>query len=381
MSQDIVYVPEYQRDADQWDATRKSLFVESVINNLTIPAFFFEVEIANGIERSAVIDGQQRLTTLLQYYQNSFSLVPADDAAYISPNSLHYAGKFFRDLPLQYQQAFRRYRLTTIKLRQIEEYRLEIFRRINQGGTPLSGQDIRLAYYGEGSPSVTFVRLAGIFDEERPAARRSILNAREKYAIEFPWKSPELATWRDWWEDKELAKGQTASEMFLWALVASTPEQLDNLLANSATLAHLKVKYDRTVDSALDAFCAQLRYQDREDAAEPPLLATFGEIRDRFTPHFQQMFQSIAGVYATSTRVTKYRTVATVIGAAYAAEIEAELLVPKDWAKIAKFVNAPSDAAKSVGIDFPQSKGRWDGLRGYKAQLIAVREALKRLLG
>jgi hypothetical protein len=40
--------------------------------------------------------------------------------------------------------------------------RLEIFRRINQGGTPLSGQDIRLAYYGEKSPSLALIRLAGV---------------------------------------------------------------------------------------------------------------------------------------------------------------------------------------------------------------------------
>jgi hypothetical protein len=36
-------IPDYQRDADQWDKSTKSLLIESVINNLTIPAFFFEV--------------------------------------------------------------------------------------------------------------------------------------------------------------------------------------------------------------------------------------------------------------------------------------------------------------------------------------------------
>ncbi len=38
------------------------------------------------------------------------------------------------------------------------EIKLEIFRRINEGGIPLSGQYIRLAYYSE-SKFVTFIQL------------------------------------------------------------------------------------------------------------------------------------------------------------------------------------------------------------------------------
>lgn len=63
-----IVIPDYQRDSDQWDATTKSLLVESVINNLSIPAFFFEVGLGtDGVELNQVIDGQQRLTTLRQY--------------------------------------------------------------------------------------------------------------------------------------------------------------------------------------------------------------------------------------------------------------------------------------------------------------------------
>jgi hypothetical protein len=37
---ELVKIPDYQRDSDQWDEQTKSLLVESVINNLSIPAFF-----------------------------------------------------------------------------------------------------------------------------------------------------------------------------------------------------------------------------------------------------------------------------------------------------------------------------------------------------
>ncbi len=135
-----IQIPDYQRDSDQWDDTTKSLLVESVINNLSIPAFFFEVAVdPGGIERNQVIDGQQRLTTLAAFYSNKFRLVGSNDAAYITPNSVHYAGKTFDELPNVYKQSFAKYRLAIIKLRDLKDMRLEVFRRINQGGTPLSG--------------------------------------------------------------------------------------------------------------------------------------------------------------------------------------------------------------------------------------------------
>jgi hypothetical protein len=61
----IVRIPDYQRDSDQWAEPTKSLLVESVINNLSIPAFFFEVSVDAGVEKNEVIDcgSCRRLTT------------------------------------------------------------------------------------------------------------------------------------------------------------------------------------------------------------------------------------------------------------------------------------------------------------------------------
>src|SRR5450759_1556822 len=103
------------------------------------------------------------------------------------PNSIHYAGKKFDQLPLAYKQAFKKYRLAVIKLRNLEDgMRLEIFRRINQGGTPLSGQDIRLAYYGAKSPSLAVIRLAGVYDPDREASGRFLKTARTQFGLAYP---------------------------------------------------------------------------------------------------------------------------------------------------------------------------------------------------
>jgi hypothetical protein len=372
MRDQIITIPDYQRDGDQWDEESKSLFVESVINNLTVPALFFEAQLAEGVERSEVVDGQQRLTTLRAFFEGKFKLVPSNDAPYLSPNSVHYAGKGFVELPTPYKQAFKKYRLTVIKLRQLGDMRLEVFRRINQGGTPLSGQDIRLAYFGEASPSITFVRLVEIYDRASAASGRFVDTAKNKYDLGFPWLDPHAReTWNDWWADKEIARGQTASEMFLWALVAAQVSKLDTLLSNPGALSALKCRYNETVSEALDAYCAQTQYQDR-NAEAPALLMTLQEMKTRFFPHFEKWIDFLLRRAGSSLPVTKHRIIACVIGAAYLSDIQPESLRDTSGTEIAGFIRSPRDVAKNMSITWPESKGRWGGPKGYRAQFEAA---------
>ncbi len=140
------------------------------MNNLTTPALFFlEDQESRKIE---VIDGQQRLNTIRKFENDEFSLDADDDINYLSPQSVHYSGKKFSELPEKFKTVFNDYPLTIIYLppRLDLGTKLEIFRRINEGGTPLTAQDIRLSYYSE-SKSVYFVRLAGIYADTSSAQR------------------------------------------------------------------------------------------------------------------------------------------------------------------------------------------------------------------
>jgi len=367
-------IPDYQRDADQWDVVKKSLLIESVINNLTIPAFFFEVALTDEGEKNYVIDGQQRLTTLRAFYKNSFKLVDAEDAPYISPNSVHYAGMTFDKLPPLYKGTFRSFRLTIIKLRNIESMRFEIFRRINQGGTPLSGQDIRLAYWGE-SRSVSFIRLAGIREPDGEAAKRAITGAK-RFNLTFPWTdSSSLANWKDFWGETTTALGQTASEAFLWSLIAAQPNKLDKLLKDPGALAHLKVRFNGTIDDALDACCAQYAYQDSHPD-NPPLLISGDELISKFFPTFQLWIGAILEK-GSSLPVTKHRTIASLIGCAYSLGISAAKVTDTQWTALIEFARSPRQQAKSFGIDWPESKGRWEGKRGYRAQFEAAKACVQ----
>lgn len=374
-----VRIPDYQRDSDQWAEPTKSLLVESVINNLSIPAFFFEVTLEGGVEKNDVIDGQQRLTTLDAFFRNKLRLVDSEDAPYLSPHSVHYARKTYDELPPAYQQSFKRYRLTVIKLRNLGNMRLEIFRRINQGGTPLSGQDLRLAYFGEKSPSLALIRLAGIYDRDREAAKRFLESARAQFSLEYPWTDmAAMESWQDWWENKEIARGQTPSESFLWSLVVSQAPKLDTILQNKAALQKLGTRFDRAIDEALDTYCAQLRYQDT-DSKIPPALMPFQEMRDEFFPRFQELIGLILGEKAVSLPVSRHRMVATLIGAAYHNRLDPGQLSVQQWTDLVEFIRRPQDISSKVGEVWPVSKGRWDGAKGYRAQITTAQNVVRKI--
>ena len=68
-----IRIPEYQRDSDEWDDVKKSLFIESILNRLTVPAFYLAPSEGNP-DQFEVVDGQQRLTTLNAFFKNDFTL-------------------------------------------------------------------------------------------------------------------------------------------------------------------------------------------------------------------------------------------------------------------------------------------------------------------
>ncbi|NEP82459.1 MAG: DUF262 domain-containing protein [Okeania sp. SIO3C4] len=189
-----------------------------------------------------VVDGQQRLSTILKFYNNDLTMTDDAKTSYIAPQATYYSGQKYEGLDIKLQNIFLDYPLTIIYLpRDLSlETKLEIFRRINEGGTPLSGQDIRLAYYSE-SKSVTFIRLVGIHKYPTPINDRDsendegnhkpfqrMLDLAEKQGINPPWNSFNDARkmWYQWWEGKEIAKGQTPSLMFLWYLICLERDKL-----------------------------------------------------------------------------------------------------------------------------------------------------------
>lgn len=375
-----IIIPDYQRDSEQWDDRKESLFIESLLNNLTTPALFFLEDL--GTNTSEVIDGQQRLNTILKYEKNDFRLNADDDINYLSPQSVHYSGKTFSELPKNFQYVFLRYPLTIIFLppNLPLDIKLEIFRRINEGGTPLTAQDIRLSYYSE-SKSVYFVRLAGIHASTDSAKR--MIEAAGRKGVDDPWKQyPEAwRHWIEWWEGKAQAKGQTPSAMFLWYLVFAHREELDNLISNQNVMKHLAMTFNGSTEQALDTYCAQLQFTDTQDAT--PIFPTYGNGLEEDFQNFVRWLEVILSRGITGVSVDKYKQMALLIGAAVELELDPNQLDDDVWDVISEFIQTPRLTGSkwlSEKGGYPEPKGRWKGNRGQKAQCDMAMKLLSKIM-
>lgn len=372
-------IPDYQRDAEQWDLRKESLFIESLLNNLTIPAFFFAERDDGLIE---VVDGQQRLSTILKYANDEFAISNDEGIVYLSPQSIQYVGKKFSELSSKLQNVFNDYPLTIISLPSDLDFgtKLEIFRRINEGGTPLTAQDIRLSYYSESS-SVYLIRLAGIHADSASASR--MIEAASSKGVTNPWSlNPEgYVTWREWWAGKALARGQTPSEMFLWYLVMRYRNDLDSLLLNPSMMKHLPLSFRGTTEEALDIYCAQLRYTDLSGGTQ--VFPTVGHgLQEEFND-FATWIYTILNYSLPGISVDKYKQTALLIGAAVDCDLKPTNLSASAWDAISEFIRTPRKSGekwlKNEG-GYPEQKGRWTGTKGQKAQCDSAKQLLLKIV-
>ena len=149
-SQDVNLRPEYQRRL-RWTTQQKSLLIESLLLNVPVPpVFFYE----NDLARYEVMDGQQRLNSIKEFFNNEFTLrglqiIPALN------------GKSHARLPPKVKRGLDRASISAIVLVQESQGKLKkassartyelrrfVFERLNTGGKRLTAQEIRNAVYG-----------------------------------------------------------------------------------------------------------------------------------------------------------------------------------------------------------------------------------------
>ena len=144
--------PRFQR-RDAWDITRKSRFIESLILGFPIPQI---VLAANRQEKGKfiVLDGKQRLLTIMQFYGGSDENISNNNNAFALRNL-----EFRRDLIGKKYEDFKNDILLRSELNALDNQTIrtvlirswpnenllyKIFLRLNIGGTPLSPQEQEL---------------------------------------------------------------------------------------------------------------------------------------------------------------------------------------------------------------------------------------------
>ena len=168
--------PPYQR-APVWADRQKNALIESVLLELPIPEVYIQQTVDDeGETTHAVVDGQQRIRTILQFIgvdeeegeENDFVLdkLPAQSRWY---------GQDFDGLTDAERRRFWRYRLSVriLETESDQEVR-DMFKRLNKYTMPLKPQELRNATYVG-----PFARLAtAIADESDYWAENSIVTAQ-----------------------------------------------------------------------------------------------------------------------------------------------------------------------------------------------------------
>lgn len=137
--------PDYQRN-HRWTIETSSKLIESLILNIPIPLIYIsqdvdvDEEADDDVARYSVIDGQQRLTAIFNFFKNRYPLTELDSLKELN-------GSYYNNLP---PFLIRRLEERTIKCLRIDsivdsEVKYDIFERLNSGSVKLEPQELRNA--------------------------------------------------------------------------------------------------------------------------------------------------------------------------------------------------------------------------------------------
>ncbi len=134
--------PPYQRRS-VWNKDYKQFFIDSILRNYPIPPIFVNLEIKkDGTTIYHVIDGKQRLLSLLEFIRDEFALSEKYSSD-IAP------GQYFSQLDSAIQRSFYSYFLPFELFTEItNDVVVNIFDRFNRNVQRLNDQELRHARYG-----------------------------------------------------------------------------------------------------------------------------------------------------------------------------------------------------------------------------------------
>nr|CDQ34863.1 hypothetical protein BN993_04330 [Virgibacillus halodenitrificans] len=155
MSEGMIDIaPEYQRHF-VWDEERQSELIESIFLGIPVPSLYMAT---NRDASWEVIDGLQRLTTIINYIGDDslISIANKEKGGKLKLRSLEKLsalnGSVYEELPKSLQVMFqtRPIKITVLNDRSDFGVRYDLFERLNTGGVTLHPQEIRnCVYLGE----------------------------------------------------------------------------------------------------------------------------------------------------------------------------------------------------------------------------------------
>jgi hypothetical protein len=140
-SNTLAVAPEFQRRS-VWGRPAKAYLIDTLLRGLPVPPMYLRVRQSKDKSRliREVIDGQQRISAVLDFIDGKFSLLPSflDD----------WAGKSFAELSEEHRDAIRTYPFFCEVFHGVSDAEvLEIFARLNTYSVQLNAQELRNGRY------------------------------------------------------------------------------------------------------------------------------------------------------------------------------------------------------------------------------------------
>lgn len=136
----LVLAPPFQRKPI-WSEKSKSYLIDTIVRGFPVPEIYVQVKTdVKGHTKYLVVDGQQRIRSILEFLDGSFKLSEKDNQ--------EHGGSEFSELPPDVRTDFWDYQLVTRELKtKYDDEVKQVFLRLNKNVVPLNRQELRNATY------------------------------------------------------------------------------------------------------------------------------------------------------------------------------------------------------------------------------------------
>jgi uncharacterized protein with ParB-like and HNH nuclease domain len=139
----LILAPRFQRRS-VWSDKARSYLIDTMLRHLPMPKIFMRQEIDDaGRTIREIVDGQQRIRTVLSYLKNGFPVMNVHGGS-------EFGGKYYDDLESEVKKEFLQYEFAVDLLIGLNEPDiLDVFARLNTYGVRLNKQElINAKYFG-----------------------------------------------------------------------------------------------------------------------------------------------------------------------------------------------------------------------------------------
>ncbi len=141
---ELIVSPKYQRNK-VWNLNAKSYLIDTIIKGYSIPQIFIrqQIDIASRKTLREVIDGQQRITAIIEFIEGLYKIQKS--------HNKEYGGYIYEDLPDDIKENILNYNISFEIIKLKDDGKIyEMFARLNTNNVALNKQELRNAqFWGE----------------------------------------------------------------------------------------------------------------------------------------------------------------------------------------------------------------------------------------